>query len=67
MQVYQSALLVNPYGVGVDMPPTNSDLFAAMDSSGGWGVWDPKNKYYTFAGLVGTNQQAMWMAMVPAI
>ncbi len=60
MQVYQSALLVNPYGVGVDMPPTNSDLFAAMDSSGGWGVWDPKNKYYTFAGLVGTNQQAMW-------
>ncbi|HEX5399463.1 MAG TPA: chitobiase/beta-hexosaminidase C-terminal domain-containing protein, partial [Verrucomicrobiae bacterium] len=34
MQVYQAAIL------GVNMPPANSDLYAAMDSSGMFGVLD---------------------------
>ena len=58
MQVYQAAI------VGVDMPPTNSDFFAAMDSSGRMGAWDNVNQYYTDPGVFGNlpfaNQQAMW-------
>ena len=41
MQVFQSAI------EQVDMPPTNSDLVAAMDSSGSLGGWDSVNKYFT--------------------
>lgn len=40
-QVYQSAI------EGVDVPPANSDLFAAMDSSGTMGAYDNVNQYYT--------------------
>ena len=61
MQVYQSALLVNADGLGVDMPPLNSDLFAAMDSSGGFGSFDGVNNYYTNSGPVTfAQEQAMW-------
>jgi hypothetical protein len=41
MQVYQAAIL------DVDMPPVNSDLYQAMDSSGNSGFWDGANNYYT--------------------
>ena len=58
MQVYQAAILA------VDMPPTNSDLYAAMDSSGRFGNWDSVNNYYTDPGPSGNlsfgTQQAMW-------
>lgn len=55
MQVYQSAIL------GVDMPPLNSDLYLAMDSSGGFGAFDGANNYYTNAGTATiAQQQAMW-------
>ncbi len=55
MQVYQSAIL------GVDLPPQNSDLYAAMDSSGGFGVFDTANGYYTNSGVANVfQQQAMW-------
>ena len=55
MQVYQSAIL------GVDLPPQNSDLYAAMDSSGGFGVFDTANGYYTNSGTANVFlQEAMW-------
>lgn len=55
MQIYQSGVL------GVDVPPANSDLFAAMDSSGGWGAFDKAHGYYTNSGTAFVNQQqAMW-------
>ena len=41
MQAFQCAI------EGVDMPPANSDLFAALDSSGVLGSWDGVNQYYT--------------------
>jgi len=57
-QVYQAAI------VNVDMPPTNSDLYLAMDSSGRFGQWDAVNQYYTDPGAGGNldfaSQQAMW-------
>lgn len=43
MQVFQSAIL------GVDLPPANSDLYLAMDSCGGVGVYDSAAGYYTNA------------------
>ena len=55
MQVYQAAIL------GVNMPPANSDMFMAMDSSGGFGVFDGVNNYYTNSGTAtALQQQAMW-------
>ena len=55
MQVYQSAIEL------VNMPPLNSDLYLAMDSSGGFGVWDGVNGYYTNSGTASLiAQQAMW-------
>jgi hypothetical protein len=58
MQVYQSAILK------YNIPPTNSDFFKSMDSSGRFGNWDSVNQYYTDPGTNGnlalTNQQAMW-------
>ncbi len=58
MQVYQSAIEL------VNMPPLNSDLYLAMDSSGRFGVWDSVNNYYTDPGpganLNVVQQQAMW-------
>ena len=55
MQVYQSAIL------GVDMPPTNSDLFASMDSCGTLGTWDAGNGYYVNGGPMSVGQiQAMF-------
>lgn len=55
MQVYQSGVL------GVNMPPANSDLYAAMDSSGGFGAFDSANGYYTNSGTATfAQQQAMW-------
>lgn len=47
MQVYQSAILVDANGQGVNMPPINSDLYLAMDSAGGLGAFDANNGYYT--------------------
>ncbi len=44
MQIYQAAI------EGVNLPPANSDLFAAMNSSGYLGVWDAANNYYTNSG-----------------
>jgi sugar lactone lactonase YvrE len=41
MQVFQSAILLD------DMPPTNSDLYLAMDSCGEFGAFDGDNNYYT--------------------
>ena len=41
MQVYQCAI------VGVNMPPQNSDLYAAMDSAGGLGTFDAADAYWT--------------------
>jgi hypothetical protein len=61
MQVYQSAILVNADGQGVNMPPTNSDLYLAMDSSGGFGAFDSANNYYTNSTVATpAQQQAMW-------
>jgi hypothetical protein len=40
-QVFQSAIEL------LDVPPTNSDLFAAMDSSGTFGSFDSVHGYYT--------------------
>jgi sugar lactone lactonase YvrE len=55
MQVYQSGVL------GVNLPPANSDLYAAMDSSGGYGTYDVANGYYTNSGPINViMQQAMW-------
>ena len=55
MQVFQSAIL------GVDMPPANSDLFLAMDSSGVFGTFDSANNYYTNAvALTPSQMQAMF-------
>ena len=45
MQVFQSAIEL------VDVPPANSDLFAAMDSSGYLGGWDSADGYYTNSGV----------------
>jgi hypothetical protein len=56
-QVFQSAIL------GTDMPPTNSDLFMAMDSSGRFGFYDPVNNYYTDPGPVGNMTAAQQQAM----
>jgi len=55
-QVFQSAVM------GVDMPPANSDLFLAMDSSGSMGVLDGVNGYYTNSGvnLTLAQQQALF-------
>jgi hypothetical protein len=57
-QVFQSAVEL------VDMPPMNSDLFLAMDSSGRMGVFDGLNNYYTDPGPGGdlslAQQQAMY-------
>jgi len=41
MQVYQSGILA------VNMPPLNSDLYAAMDSAGGLGIFDAADAYWT--------------------
>lgn len=61
MQVYQCAILTDADGKGVDMPPLNSDLYAAMDSAGGFGVLDAANNYYTNAATpTAAQQQAMW-------
>jgi len=55
-QVFQSAVL------GVDMPPTNSDLYLAMDTSGRMGAFDSVNNYWTNTGvnLSQVQQQAMY-------
>jgi len=54
MQVYEAYL-------GINLPPANSDLYAAMDSSGGWGTLDPANGYYINSGTADVfQQQAMW-------
>ena len=50
MQVYQAAI------EGVDLPPANSDLFAALNSSGYLGGWDPANHYYTNSGSAASFQ-----------
>ena len=61
MQVYQAGILVDVNGNGINMPPTNSDMYLAMDSSGGFGAWDGVNGYYTNAGPASLiQQQAMW-------
>ena len=57
MQVFQTAVL------GVDMPPTNSDLFLAMDSSGRFGTYDAGNNYYTDPGSGGNLSLAQQQAM----
>jgi hypothetical protein len=57
MQVFQSAVM------GVDMPPTNSDLYLAMDSSGRMGVYDGLNNYYTNPGPGGNLSLAQEQAM----
>ncbi len=58
MQVFQTAIL------GVDAPPTNSDLYLAMDSSGRFGTYDAGNNYYTDPGPGGNlsplQEQAMY-------
>ncbi len=55
MQVYQSAVFA------INMPPANSDLYLAMDSSGGFGAFDSINNYYTNSGPANpAQQQAMW-------
>ena len=55
MQVFQSAVLQ------VDMPPANSDLYLAMDSSGRWGTWDAANGCFTNAGpMTASEEQAMY-------
>lgn len=43
MQVYQSGVAL------VNLPPANSDLYAAMDSAGSIGVYDSTKGYYTNA------------------
>jgi len=53
MQVYQAAI------EEVDMPPTNSDLYAAMDSSGNLGFLDSGNQYYTNSFVNYTNIYAI--------
>ena len=57
MQAFQSAVL------GTDTPPTNSDLYLAMDSSGRMGIYDPVNNYYTDPGPVGNLSLAQQQAM----
>jgi sugar lactone lactonase YvrE len=57
MQVFQSAVL------DTDMPPTNSDLYLAMDSSGRMGVYDSVNNYYTDPGPAGNLSLAQQQAM----
>jgi hypothetical protein len=57
MQVFQSAVL------DTDMPPTNSDLYLAMDSSGRMGVYDSLNNYYTDPGPAGNLSLAQQQAM----
>lgn len=55
MQTYQAAI------VNVNLPPVSSDLYAAMDSSGGYGTWDTANNYYTNSGTISSvQQQSMW-------
>jgi hypothetical protein len=55
MQVYECAI------GRVNMPPQNSDLYAAMDSSGGFGSLDSAHGYYTNSGAADVfQQQAMW-------
>ncbi len=55
MQAYQTGI------VQVDMPPTNSDFYLAVDSSGGFGAFDGVNNYYTNSGTASiAQQQAMW-------
>jgi len=50
MQVFQAAVLL------VDVPPTNSDLYLAMDSCGDLGSFDFNNNYYTNAGPMSPGQ-----------
>jgi hypothetical protein len=50
MQVFQSAIHK------VNLPPLNSDLFLAMDSSGAFGGFDIVNNYYTSTTTLTTNQ-----------
>jgi hypothetical protein len=57
MQVFQTAVL------NVDVPPTNSDLYLAMDSSGRMGVFDSLNNYYTDPGPGGNLSIAQEQAM----
>ena len=57
MQAFQSAVLLT------DMPPTNSDLYLAMDSSGRMGVFDSLNNYYTDPGPGGNLSPAQQQAM----
>ena len=57
MQVFQTAVL------DTDMPPTNSDLYLAMDSSGRMGVYDSVNNYYTDPGPAGNLSLAQQQAM----
>ncbi len=58
MQVYQGALVPS-----VDTVPTNSDLYAALDSSGRLGIWDAINGYYTDPGPVGNMAPGALQAM----
>jgi hypothetical protein len=57
MQANQSGIL------GADMPPTNSDLYLAMDSSGRMGVYDGLHNYYTDPGPGGNLSLAQQQAM----
>ncbi|MGA2242907.1 MAG: hypothetical protein ABSH11_12860 [Verrucomicrobiota bacterium] len=57
MQAFQSGVLL------VDMPPTNSDLYLAMDSSGRFGVFDSIHNYYTDPGPSGNLSPAQQQAM----
>ncbi len=58
MQVYQGAL-----SPSVDPVPANSDLFAALDSSGRLGVWDASQGYYTDPGAGGNMSPGQLQAM----
>ena len=55
MQAYETGITLD------NLPPTNSDLYASMDSSGSWGTFDPINGYFTNSGPTLTTLEAQAM------